>query len=269
MKISRALTLFGMVLLGGVHLSSTYSPFPPALGKINFLLGKAGEVRVQQTQNNDWIPATLENMARMVMAFDAWIPATLQMPVREGDKIKTQTESRCEIKLSDGSLIRIGEKSLFDFETSRVAKDGRQFNAAVSYGKIWANILSLFGTKEKFEIKSPTAVCAIRGTVYSIAADSTTRVAVYDGQVDVGPTTNLRDRLQQAPRPGAPQQVPGPTRVPGPYQVTLDQWVRLVEGYQMEIRNDGRYAQTPINTALQQRDDWVQWNLARDQQVQR
>ena len=140
MKISRALTLFGMVLLGGVHLSSTYSPFPPALGKINFLLGKAGEVRVQQTQNNDWIPATL------------------QMPVREGDTIKTQTESRCEIKLSDGSLIRIGEKSLFDFETSRVAKDGRQFNAAVSYGKIWANILSLFGRKEKFEIKSPTSV---------------------------------------------------------------------------------------------------------------
>ncbi len=199
-----------------------------------------------------------------------WIPAALQMPVREGDKIRTQTEARCEIKLSDGSLVRIGEKSLFDFETSRVAADRRQFNASVSYGKIWANILSLFGNKEKFEIKSPTAVCAIRGTIYSIAADSTTRVAVYDGQVDIGPSTSLREKLQQqAPRPGAPQQVPGPTRVPGPYQVTLEQWVRLVEGDQMEIRNDGRYARSPINTALQQQDDWVQWNLARDRDVKR
>ncbi len=252
MTVSKAATLFGIMLLGSIHLSSTYSPYPPALGKINFLLGKAGEVRVQHTAGNEWSPAAL------------------QMPVREGDKIQTQTESRCEIKLSDGSLIRIGEKSMFDFETSRAAKDARQFNASVSYGKIWANILSLFGTKEKFEIKSPTAVCAIRGTIYSIAADSTTRVAVYDGQVDVGPTTSLRDKLQQqAPRPGAPQQVPGPTRVPGPYQVTLEQWVRLVEGYQMEIRNDGRYAQTPINTALQQQDDWVQWNLTRDRGVQR
>ena len=250
MKISRASTVLGLVVAGSIHLSSSYSPYPPALGKINFLLGKAGEVRVQQTQS------------------EAWVPAALQMPVREGDKIRTQTESRCEIKLSDGSLIRIGEKSLFDFEASRVAKNDRQFHAAVSYGKIWANILSLFGSKEKFEIKSPTAVCAVRGTIYSVAADSTTRVAVYDGQVDVGPSAGLRDRLQQqAARPGAPQQVPGPTRVPGPYQVTLEQWVRLVEGYQMEIRNDGKYAQSRINTALQQQDEWVQWNLARDREA--
>jgi hypothetical protein len=241
-----------MIALGSIHLSSSYSPYPPALGKINFLLGKAGEVRVQQTINN------------------TWIPATLQMPVREGDKIQTQTEARCEVKLSDGSLIRIGEKSMFDFESSHVADDGRQFHASVSYGKIWANILSLFSSKEKFEIKSPTAVCAVRGTIYSVAADSTTRVAVYDGQVDVGPTTSLLDQLQQrAPRPGAPQQVPGPTRVPGPFQVSLEQWVRLVEGYQMEIRKDGRYAQSPINTVLQRQDDWVQWNLARDRETQR
>jgi hypothetical protein len=252
MKISRAATLSGILVLGSIHLSLNHSPYPPALGRINFLLGKAGEVRVQQMQT------------------DAWIPATLQMPVRTGDKIQTQTEARCEVKLSDGSLIRIGEKSLFDFEASSLAKDGRQFQASVSYGKIWANILSLFGSKEKFEVKSPTAVCAVRGTIYSVAADSTTRVAVYDGQVDVGPTASLRDRLQrQAPRPGAPQQVPGPTRVPGPYQVTLEQWVRLVQGFQLEIRNDGRYAQSPINTALQQQDDWVQWNLARDRDTRR
>lgn len=237
------------LIISGIHLSMTYSPYPPALGKINFLLGKAGEVRVQQA------------------ASEEWTPAALQMPVRPGDKIQTRAEARCEVKLSDGSLIRIGEKSLFDFEDSRLDKNSRQVNASVSYGKIWANIVSLFHTREKFEIKSPTAVCAVRGTIYSVAADSTTRVAVYDGQVDVGPSAGLRDKLQQqAPRPGAPQQVPGPTRVPGPYQVTLDQWVRLVEGYQMEIRNDGRYAQSPINTALQQQDDWVQWNLARDRE---
>jgi len=234
-------------------LSLSFAPQaqPEVLGKITFVLGKAGEVRILHADQ------------------EIWVPAKTKMPVYVGDKINTQAESRCEIKLNEGSVIRIGENAQFDFEKSLVTSQKRNFEAGLAQGKIWANIVSLVWG-EKFEIKSPTAVCAIRGTIYSIAADSTTRVAVYDGQVEVGPTQALRDQLQQTPRPtGPPQQIPGPTQVPGPYQVSLEQWVRLVKGYQIEVRTDGRYAQAPIDQQRDLQNDWVRWNLERDREIKR
>jgi len=224
-----------------------HPPLAPAIGSVNFLLGAPNDVTVQHDGEAHWLPATLK------------------MEVRRGDQMKTQAESRCEVKLLDGSVVRIGEKSLFDFQTSQVSGSSKSVNASLQQGKVWANVVKLRGRSEKFEIKSPTAVCAIRGTTYRMDADSTTRVAVYQGNVDVGPTDALRNIIQQQPRqPGPPQQVPGPTQVPGPYQVSLEQWVRIIEGQQLEVRRDGKYAVTPINATAEQNVDWIQWNLQRD-----
>jgi hypothetical protein len=244
-------TVLLILSASALSLSFIKKTLPEKIGAITFVLGKSGEVRILRVEQ------------------DLWLPAKTKMPVHLGDKLNTQAESRCEIKLNDGSIIRIGESSQFDFEKSLLANKKRSFDASLAQGKIWANIVSLVWG-EKFEIKSPTAVCAIRGTIYSIDADSTTRVAVYDGQVDVGPTQALREQLQRTPRPaGPPQQIPGPTQVPGPYQVSLEQWVRLVKGYQLEVRPNGRYAQTPIDPQRDLQNDWVQWNLGRDREVKR
>ncbi len=249
LKYARKLLVLPFGLLA---LSFAPQTQPEVLGKITFVLGSTGDVRILHVNK------------------DVWIPAKTKMPVYAGDKINTQAESRCEVKLVEGSVIRIGENTRFDFEKSLVSSKKRNFEASLSQGKIWANIVSLVWGGEKFEIKSPTAVCAIRGTIYSIDADSTTRVAVYDGQVEVGPTQALREQLRQMPRPtGRPQQVPGPTQVPGPYQVSLEQWVRLVKGYQLEVRANGRYAQSPINQQSNLQNDWVRWNLERDREAKR
>jgi ferric-dicitrate binding protein FerR (iron transport regulator) len=187
------------------------------------------------------------------------------MEVRRGDRIKTAKEARCEIKLNDGSVIRIGENSDFDFQQSNLSKSTRQVEAGLSFGKIWAVVTKWANPKDQFTVKSPTAVCAVRGTIYRMEADSTTRVAVYDGQVDVGPTDDLRRQLQQQQRPlGPPQRIPGPTQVPGPYQVSLEQWERLVQGYQIEVRNNGRYAKTQIDSTAEAQVDWIRWNQERD-----
>lgn len=228
-------------------VAAPHPPLAPVIGNVSFLLGGPNDVTV-----------ALESAAN-------WLPAKLKMDVRGGDRMQTKAESRCEVKLRDGSVVRIGEKTLFDFAKSNVTGNSKSVNASVKQGKIWANVTKLKTGTDKFEIKSPTAVCAIRGTAYRMDADSTTRVGVYQGNVDVGPTDSLRNVIQQQPRPpGPPQQVPGPTQVPGPYQVSLEQWVRLVQGNQLEVRRDGRYAVTPINTAAEQNVDWIQWNLQRD-----
>ncbi|MDZ7402614.1 MAG: FecR family protein [candidate division KSB1 bacterium] len=219
------------------------------IGRINFLLGKEGDVTIRRVNDAKWLAARFK------------------MGVLKGDQIKTVAESRCEVKLNDGSIIRIGENSVFDFAESNLTKNTRQVEASLKIGKIWANVTRAIGAINKFEVKSPTAVCAIRGTIYRMEADSTTRVAVYDGKVDVGPTNDLRQQLQQQTRPGAPVQVPGPTQVPGPFQVSLEQWVQLVQGYQLEVRSNGRYARTPIDSVSESRSDWIQWNKERDRML--
>jgi len=224
---------------------------PTAIGRINFMLGGAGDVAIRRLNDT------------------RWIAARLKMDIFKGDQLRTVAESRCEVKLSDGSIIRIGENSVFDFAGSTLSKSSRQVDASLKKGSIWANVTRAFAANNKFEVKSPTAVCAIRGTIYRMDTDSTTRVGVYEGKVDIGPTTDLRQQLQQNFRPGAPQQVPGPTQIPGPFQVSLEQWVQLVQGYQLEVRANGRYAKTQIDSVKESRLDWVQWNKERDLTLQR
>lgn len=250
-KFFSGLTTAVFVLAGLGSITLMFSAPATPIGRITFLLGREGEVTIHHANDA------------------AWIPAKLKMPVLRGDQIKTAAESRCEVKLNDGSVIRIGENSLFDFEESNLSKTTKQIDASIKRGKFWANILKLKGKQDKFEVKSPTAVCAIRGTIYRVETDSTTRVAVYDGEVDVGPSQNLREQLQQQPRPpGPPVQIPGPTEMPGPYQITLEQWTRLVQGYQLEIRGDGRYAKSKIDTTAEMQVDWVRWNKERDRLLQ-
>jgi len=244
-----ALALIACAAFGFIGLQHSQST--TAIGKITFMLGGEGDVAIRHLNDT------------------RWIAARFKMDIFKGDQLRTVAESRCEIKLTDGSIIRIGENSVFDFAESNLSKYSRQVDASLKKGKIWANVTKTFAAANKFEVKSPTAVCAIRGTIYRMESDSTTRVAVYEGKVDVGPTNDLRQQLQQQFRPGAPQQIPGPTQVPGPFQVSLDQWVQLVQGYQLEVRANGRYAKTQIDSVKESRSDWVQWNKARDQMLQR
>jgi hypothetical protein len=244
-----AAAMIALAAFGFIELKQ--SPRATSMGKINFFLGREGEVTIRHL-----------NEAR-------WVPVRFKMDVLKGDQIKTAAESRCEVKLNDGSILRIGENSVFDFAESNLSKSTRQVDASLKRGRIWANVAKVFGGGHKFEVKSPTAVCAIRGTIYRMEADSTTRVAVYEGKVDVGPSNDLRQQLQQQQRPGAPVQVPGPTQIPGPYQVSLEQWVQLVEGYQLEVRTNGRYAKTKIDSVADAQVDWVRWNKERDQMLQR
>lgn len=244
-----AMAGMALVAVGFIELQQTQAP--TAIGRINFMLGGAGDVAIRHLNDT------------------RWIAARFKMDIFKGDQLRTVAESRCEVKLSDGSIIRIGENSVFDFGETNLSKYSRQVDASLKKGKIWANVTKSFAAANKFEVKSPTAVCAIRGTIYRMDTDSTTRVGVYEGKVDVGPTTDLRQQLQQQSRPGAPQQVPGPTQIPGPFQVSLEQWVQLVQGYQLEVRANGRYAKTQIDSVKESRSDWVRWNKERDLALQR
>ncbi len=219
----------------------------PPIGRINFILGDQNDILVHY-----------KNSPR-------WQRARLYSPVYDGTRFKTYKESRCEIKLGKKGIIRIGENADLVLRYNPKKKTNK---SVLNKGRFWASLKGFFN-RGSFLIRTPTAVCAVRGTVYRIDADSTTKISVYDGKVDVGPAWFAdADSVRQAPRQKSLQvyEVPGPTEVPGPFEVSLEQWIQIVAGYQIEVRADGKYYKSKIDTTQDKDDDWVNWNLQRDGQ---
>ncbi len=100
------------------------------------------------------------------------------MTLKSGYEIRTSRASSIEILMDDGSKIKMAPLSYSKLEEENQTESKLNLFA----GKIrnWVKKFS-----KKFSIKTPTAVCAVRGTdfVTSVDAEGNTRVEVYDGRV--------------------------------------------------------------------------------------
>jgi hypothetical protein len=238
-----------MILLAGMLIWSGVSTAAKPIGTFSFILGGPKDVTVKAKGGT------------------TWSPAKLGLAVNDGDLIKTLKESRCEIKLADKSIIRIGEETEFEFTSASITSQQRNVKGDLKDGQIYLNLNAKTSSKSQFQIKAPTAVCAVRGTIYRVDADSTTNCRVYDGIVDVGPTSLWGQPIKREGKSLQPYQVPGPSRVPGPYEVSLDQWVQIVKGFQITVRKDGKFDKSPFDAQKDATDDWVKWNKQRDEMV--
>jgi hypothetical protein len=238
-----ALVVMGMV--SGQLIAKTSS-----IAKITFY---TGQVEVQKAMKNDWSKA-LFNQSLL-----------------SGQKVKTQEESRAEIGFADGSIIRIDGNSKLDIIDAKKEKSGAQTaTAKVWSGKVWANVNKM-SKKTKFQLESPTAVAAVRGTVYRMAVsdDQTTKIAVYSGEVAVDNKPIVKFMEQKKAKAGGKQgEIEGPSQISGPSEVSLEQWVQIVKA-QMEItiHPDGTYDIVNFNPIMDSQDDWVRWNQERDKKL--
>ena len=200
--------------------------------------------------------------------------AHFNMDVFSGDKIETKRESRCEITLHNGDVVRIDENSIYTLEDIKVAEEKIQASSFLSVGRLWATIRKIFSEDDYVTVKSPTAVIAVRGTIYrvDVAEDSLTTLRVYDGEVEVSPQatpTGMVPQKKTGPI-GPPQDVPGPTDVQGPRDVTVAQWMEIVKAQQqVVIKPDGRFEKSDFDLLEDGKSDWVQWNKKRDELLQR
>jgi len=145
----------------------------------------------------------------------------------------------------------------------------KNFSANLKKGNIFVSAKAVFGEKKSVSVRTPTAVAAIRGTKYRAkAGDDESEVLVYDGKVDVNAAKNIIDERQEKRKsldpgsaPGKPKFTLGPvTEVSGPYEVTLEDWISLVEGMQINVRKDGKYHMFKFDQAKDGDLDFVQWN---------
>lgn len=196
---------------------------------------------------------------------DDWKKAVMNESLRSGEKVKTMDESRGEVAFADGSIIRVDANSNLDIIELNKSKAGQTAQAKVWSGKVWASV-NKASKKTKFELESPTAVAAVRGTVFrmSVADDMTTKVAVYSGEVKVEPMPEFFQN-QIKKQGGKAGEIEGPKPVEGPKEVSFEQWVQVVKA-QMEItiNPDGTYGIVNFNPVIDSQDEWVKWNQERD-----
>ena len=201
-----------------------------------------------------------------------------RMSIHEKDIVKTLAKSRCEITLVGGGKLRIGQNSELEITEANVKPMEKNFGATLKKGDVWVAAKAAFGEKKNVAVRTPTAVAAIRGTKYRAkAGEDESSVLVYDGKVDVNAAKNVIDARNQQMRQGGPQggaapkftlgpvtEIQAPTQVAGPYEVSLEDWISLVEGMQINVRKDGKYSMFKFDQDADAGLDFVKWNKEQD-----
>jgi hypothetical protein len=198
-----------------------------------------------------------------------WRDAKPGSPLEVGDQVYTREESFAEIRYSIGTVLRMDEKSKVTIEES----SEKTVRTKSAIGSVWVNMRKLVSTGKQFEVSTPTAVAAIRGTVFdfSYTPDSATYVNVFEGKVAVGPSDSLKKQLEKEKKKPAVKkehvEVPGPEEIPGPYEVSLDQWLSIVAGQKISVRKDGKFAKEKMDMAAVEKEKFVKKNLDLDKEL--
>ncbi len=263
-RLMRALSLMFIMLWVLLAGRTALGQEHPAIGLISFYLGQI-----------DLRPAQSE----------AWTKARLKASLAAADSVRTERKSRCEITFLDQYILRIGERVTVVIDS--LPEGGRRVELAA--GEAWVLTL-LKGGRGNFHLRTPTAVCAIRGTVYRVTTDSThAHFRVYEGSISVTPIdeagTSLEDttitvaagseliiirdfdqyrRQQQASLNQFIQE--DSTRF-AEYQRRQAEMFRVFQQIDQQRFRSFRTLNIASGEFDQARDaqlDWVRWNLERD-----
>lgn len=116
--------------------------------------------------------------------------AKVGLKVFEGDEILSGADGRAKVVMSDRNVLNISPNS--KIKISKYENDGQAKNVEiqVDYGKVRASVNQKYdGEKNKFNVKTPTAVAGVRGTDFLTSYDLKTKAAsfvTFEGSVAVG-----------------------------------------------------------------------------------
>ncbi len=157
-KLFVVLTVFSLLILVFAENNAK-----KAIGKISFPLGRS-----YVKPNGD----------------TKWIPAKYNMAVYNQDLIQTKKESRCEIKFANKKVMRIGENTTVELKDNQ---SGNGEDVSITKGKAWISMFLPRG-KSRLNVRTPSSVCGIRGTVYRLNTDDVkTQYRCYKGTIAVTP----------------------------------------------------------------------------------
>ena len=108
--------------------------------------------------------------------------------VMTGDVIETDASSKAKILLTDDSVLAIGPKSRVNVSDFALDSNGRTVRLQVLAGRFKIAIAKFFGGQTDYEIRTPTAVAGVRGTVLWGDTDLDA-ICALEGNIEVRPRT--------------------------------------------------------------------------------
>ncbi|MBI2251413.1 MAG: FecR domain-containing protein [Armatimonadetes bacterium] len=116
-----------------------------------------------------------------------WKEIFSSRPLKAEDFARTLKNSEAKILIQGGHVIRLYENTQIQLAKLDEKASAKGFKFIQNIGKIWTHVEKLFGKDEYFEVQTPTAVLAVRGTDFysQVEADGTTKVGVGSGQIEV------------------------------------------------------------------------------------
>lgn len=117
---------------------------------------------------------------------DNWTDAKIGQSLQKNDVIKTEDESKALLEFPDKSSVTLKPGSELSVEELVWNDEKSKINLNLSMGQARV-ILNKIGAASDFKVRTPSAICGARGTIYYIMVTETeTRVFVEDGAVDFG-----------------------------------------------------------------------------------
>lgn len=114
--------------------------------------------------------------------------------VFRSDLVRTAAKSRAKLLFIDDSLVMVGEN------TSFVISEHFRDNKNISVFNLVDGVMNVIVGKSGFEVRTPTAVTAARGTSYLVWTEgSKTGLAVTEGRVDFSEVNAPADRKMIVP----------------------------------------------------------------------
>ncbi|MDO9514325.1 MAG: FecR family protein [Elusimicrobiota bacterium] len=110
-----------------------------------------------------------------------WEILKKDMLVAAGDSITTEAGAEVSLKLSDGHSVDIIGDSIFSLREN--SEDLKEMD--IWLGRIYAKVDKLPPSK-KFTVRTPAAVCAVRGTKFTVDVDESKKTDVYVDEGIIG-----------------------------------------------------------------------------------
>ena len=201
-----------------------------------------------------------------------WSQARPNQILYEKDQIKVLAQSRAELILDSQSVMRLSENTLLTLHKleEETASQKETTRMDLSLGKLWTRAAKLFNPASRLEVRTPTAIAGVQGTIYQVSVpnERSTNIQVFEGAVKVYnpfPATKAPPVGRAIPQ-GEPQEVGGPQEVPGPTAVSREEWTQIVLRQFQQITVTDRDISRPTSFDINQerQSEWLRWNEERD-----
>ncbi|MBU3956510.1 FecR family protein [bacterium] len=115
---------------------------------------------------------------------EVWVEVAKNDAFSSGDIIKTFADGSCEVYLIDGTIFEIGPNSILKIED--VYGENNHLKRAILDLEM-GELLSEIETGLDYSVRTPQAVCAVRGTKFAVKLGESkeSQIAVFKGSVGV------------------------------------------------------------------------------------